>query len=671
MKATVLLQNVLVTALLMVSQPSATGAEEAPVAGSAWRDDTVACLNIEDPDIGEIEICTVRSGTEPIGGKTIGEWTTSFYYLQGLEEGEDVSSPPAPEGSGWEYLGINLTVSLDDSQSPPTCAFVLNGDYRCSSCEYCDSGHYTANCHNVQLGNFYGTSFVCQSIRPIIFPFSTLPPEEQTISGAETGLCCSDGSPAPHRGEACSDGIRPSAEACRDTPTGGDDVGIDAGELCCSDGTPAVDRGQACSDGNRPSSDACTSDTDQPPPAVPQPEDGVRPEDKVRPEGGVRPEDGRPAAESVDNDGQESGQGAGCADAMLAATKSGPDNKCNDLSLEYAHFWPLGDPTGCHGWRATDDTGKVHDNSANNIRCSDDGQSLLYDQYAASVDCVGTPAAKSFVLGECHQGRPPSLYDTALNLDCCSDPGGDSCQNNFFGQPYASSQKTSDEVIFWNGVECSIAKIQEAVIQLEDELDELLEELEELDAGGEGPAGGISADERCISDIPTSGEKGAVQLAFYKNLAGGVEGEECPSSCVDSENTPITSQWYAIAADIGDQCFQWPGHSGKNSMKEGVCNVDSLAFTYNQFTDCDCGGSAQAKTVYVETCIVDRPSKLCSKVVDFKACTKDQIQGEIVQLEDELDELLEELEELDDASTASALVVAFCAWAAFIWFAWI
>ena len=146
---------------------------------------------------------------------------------------------------------------------------------------------------------------------------------------------------------------------------------------------------------------------------------------------------------------------AGCADVMLAATKSGPDTTCSDTSLEYAHFWPLGDSTGCHGWRATASGEEVHDNSANNIRCSDDGQSLLYDQFAGNIDCSGTATSKSFALGECHQGVPPVLYDTALNLDCCNDPGGDSCMNSFFGQPYASSQATSDEVIFWNGVECT------------------------------------------------------------------------------------------------------------------------------------------------------------------------------------------------------------------------
>ena len=60
----------------------------------------------------------------------------------------------------------------------------------------------------------------------------------------------------------------------------------------------------------------------------------------------------------------------------------------------------------CHGWRAVDPSGKLHDNSATGIRCSCDGRTLYYTQYAGSIDCrsVGPAAAdKSFVLNECHQ----------------------------------------------------------------------------------------------------------------------------------------------------------------------------------------------------------------------------------------------------------------------------
>jgi len=148
-----------------------------------------------------------------------------------------------------------------------------------------------------------------------------------------------------------------------------------------------------------------------------------------------------------------------CEDVMLVKTVSGPSETCEGFDTGgNAHFWPLGgDATGCHGWRATDFTGKVHDNSANNIRCSGDGTRLLYDQFAATIDCSpsemtpeGVP--KEFVFNECHQGVPPTLYDTALNLECCANPSSDACQK---GVPVAINDATTDDVVFWNGRECA------------------------------------------------------------------------------------------------------------------------------------------------------------------------------------------------------------------------
>ena len=426
--------------------------------------------------------------------------------------------------------------------------------------------------------------------------------------------------------------------------------------------------------------------------------------------------------------GWPSGSRAGCANVTLAATKSGSDTTCSDTSLEYAHFWPLGDTDGCHGWRATAN-GEVHDNSANNIRCSEDGQSLLYDQYAGNIDCSDATAvaitSKSFTLNQCHQGMPPSLYDTALNLDCC-DPGGDSCMSSFFGQPSASTQATSDEVIFWNGVQCTEDEdgfdegfgetttdgesipdeyivenegqvgettiggdfiADEYTVDEEGGLDEtpsgneftvdgnigneggfvggesIADEYTLEDEGGfdESPtggeitpgenigdeggfvdegeltSGGISSGglrggttnggttpsfgEKCETTIPQDGTD-AVQLAFYANPLGGEEGDECPSSCVDSENPPVMQQWYAIEGETWSGCFEWPGHSGENSMTQGLCDPVIQAFKYDQFTTCDCSGNANTKTVYVEKCIVDKPATICSKVIDFSACEK-------------------------------------------------
>ena len=138
--------------------------------------------------------------------------------------------------------------------------------------------------------------------------------------------------------------------------------------------------------------------------------------------------------------------------AKLVKTVSGSSTTCEGFAAStYGHFWPIGmAATDCHGWQSTAN-GEVHDNAANNIRCSSDGKSLLYDQYAGNIDCSGTPTSKSFVLNECHQGIPPVLYDMAIDLSCCDDPNGANCVT---GVPSATSAATSDETYYLNGAQC-------------------------------------------------------------------------------------------------------------------------------------------------------------------------------------------------------------------------
>ena len=58
-----------------------------------------------------------------------------------------------------------------------------------------------------------------------------------------------------------------------------------------------------------------------------------------------------------------------CSGTMLLATQSGPGSSCPGTSP--LHHWPLtGNTADCHGWKAMDWTGRVHRNSAKNIRCS-------------------------------------------------------------------------------------------------------------------------------------------------------------------------------------------------------------------------------------------------------------------------------------------------------------
>eukprot|EP00294_Goniomonas_avonlea_P008069 CAMPEP_0114553610 /NCGR_PEP_ID=MMETSP0114-20121206/7756_1 /TAXON_ID=31324 /ORGANISM="Goniomonas sp, Strain m" /LENGTH=772 /DNA_ID=CAMNT_0001738577 /DNA_START=12 /DNA_END=2330 /DNA_ORIENTATION=+ len=121
----------------------------------------------------------------------------------------------------------------------------------------------------------------------------------------------------------------------------------------------------------------------------------------------------------------------------------------------------------------------------------------------------------------------------------------------------------------------------------------------------------------CSTTIPSSGTN-AIQISFFRNSAGGTEGQTCPSACTSA----IKTQWYAIA-DANDACFQWPGHSGENSMRRGQCLTSSSAYTYTQWTDCTCSSSAagKQKTVYTTKCVVDTPSTLCAMITDYSACS--------------------------------------------------
>jgi hypothetical protein len=184
-----------------------------------------------------------------------------------------------------------------------------------------------------------------------------------------------------------------------------------------------------------------------------------------------------------------------------------------------------------------------------------------------------------------------------------------------------------------------------------------------------GPPDEVSTGETCTNNIPTSGER-AVKLAFYKNDLGGKEGDVCPSSCFGN---PIMEQWYAIAED-DNQCFQWPGHTAAISFVGGVCSLDSSSFMYDQWDNCGCSGTVYPKEVFVEKCVVDNPPTICSRILDFSTCAKEEIVKEIADIEKTLGELLgelEELEELDDTSLGSraSAGMAVGVWAVFAWLA--
>lgn len=117
-------------------------------------------------------------------------------------------------------------------------------------------------------------------------------------------------------------------------------------------------------------------------------------------------------------------EGAAACAYPLVRLQTGSDSSCAGGNV---HAWPVGmAATACHGWRATDARGELHDNSANAIRCNADG-SFQFTQFAGNLTCEGTGTVKVYASGECEQDTPPSLYTVPLDLACCTEPESEAC----------------------------------------------------------------------------------------------------------------------------------------------------------------------------------------------------------------------------------------------------
>ena len=152
-----------------------------------------------------------------------------------------------------------------------------------------------------------------------------------------------------------------------------------------------------------------------------------------------------------------------CSQNYVVSSQSGTSSTC-PLSPNL-HWWPLGDVTYCHGWAGTDATGKTHLNSAKNIRCGSGGTSFVYDQYAGNLDCSGTAESKTYSK-TCTVGVPSTIYDLAVNLECCGAKGFDTagCTK---GVPVVISTSTTNNLSYKNKIQCaSAARIGQAVVEL-------------------------------------------------------------------------------------------------------------------------------------------------------------------------------------------------------------
>ena len=134
----------------------------------------------------------------------------------------------------------------------------------------------------------------------------------------------------------------------------------------------------------------------------------------------------------------------------------------------------------------------------------------------------------------------------------------------------------------------------------------------------------------CDSDLPSNNHgDNAVFIEFWANPEGGVEGAPCPVSC---DGNPISKNWYPIA-DEQDQCYQWPGSSGENSMRHGTCQPYSSGggtFDLTQWLSCDCTNEETHKTVFSSDCRIDIPPSLCAKVTDYASCYVEQVESGVL-----------------------------------------
>ena len=250
--------------------------------------------------------------------------------------------------------------------------------------------------------------------------------------------------------------------------------------------------------------------------------------------------------------------------SQLAATQTTSDSSCS-LSTSQ-HLWPIGGlVTDCHGWSATDTSGKVHYNSANSIQCSCDGLSMTYTQYPDSLNCSGSGHQKSFTLDACNQGMPPTLYDRALDLSCCTaqdhcvsvleDDTGSAGQADWLQGGYDEPTLTADDKKYWITI-------------------------------------GMSSNDDC-SDI---GNRTVLTLYVGPNM-----NETCQGWNHYPNPYPDTSTPHANSA-VNVHC-----------VDGGV--------TYDQYTNIECsGGSAKTKTDNYEQCHQGFTPTVYTEILDFSGC---------------------------------------------------
>lgn len=259
------------------------------------------------------------------------------------------------------------------------------------------------------------------------------------------------------------------------------------------------------------------------------------------------------------------GGSANCT-ATLAVTQTTEDSSCA-IAEDAQHRWPLGGSVDqCHGWSATDTGGSVHYNSANNIQCSCDGQSMTYVQYPNTVNCSGTGHPKKYSLNQCTQGVPPRLYDRATDLSCCVP--SDDC----------------------------VSVIEEAT----------------------------AAEEQ--QDWLQSGVEYLPALSEHQKQLWVTIGMSPQQDCSDIGNRTVLKLY--VGPTLNQTCQGWNHYLNpypdtsvvhQNSAIRVQCQDGGI--TYTQYTNIDCTGqSPTTKTEYYNKCHQGMPPTVYTELLDFSGC---------------------------------------------------
>lgn len=142
------------------------------VNAAAAIDNVVFCSDIVPADSPSFEVCATASYATPSPAVMqngtviyIGGYYYTYSITQGLEEGDETTGSPS------DYSGIEVNVFRDDDDTCEVSVTVDGETTQCSSCKYCGSDSFSANCTNLENGRAVE---VCESTVPdfVFFPLT-------------------------------------------------------------------------------------------------------------------------------------------------------------------------------------------------------------------------------------------------------------------------------------------------------------------------------------------------------------------------------------------------------------------------------------------------------------------------------------------------------------------